>query len=118
MRKKFRLIWISVIGVFGVIIALSYAGCDGVGGGEGEFENQTRYSISVTIVGSSFGIWSESSNEFVPSSSSSFTIYPRNSVRIQSTSDSTINFKWSGGYEANRKTYVVNSGSKVTFKEE
>jgi hypothetical protein len=86
-----------------------------------EFENQTSYSITVTIVGSEFSIASkdaEGTEVYNPSSYSYFTVSKNQSVKIRSTVENgTINFRWTGGYEANRKVYVVNNGSKVTFKE-
>jgi hypothetical protein len=108
------------MGILVLATTLFYAGCEGLMPAEAEFENQSNYSITVTIVNSKFGIWSETTQEFTPSSNNYFTVYKNQSVRIQKTDtggNAAIDFKWSGGYEANRKVYVVNDGNKVTFKE-
>jgi hypothetical protein len=117
MRKKSGGAWTFFAGVFVLTTALFHAGCEGFGSAEGEFENQTSYSITVTIVGSSFGIWSESSQSFTSSESKSFTIASKGKARIQS-GDSTINFRWTtSSSSGNSKIYVVNNGDKVIFKE-
>jgi uncharacterized lipoprotein YajG len=106
------------MGAFVLAAALFYAGCSEFQPGESEFENQTGYAITVTIVGSSFSIWSADTQQFVSFSQESFSISSNGGrVRIQS-SDHSVDFKWTTDSAGNNsKIYVVNDGSKVTFKE-
>jgi hypothetical protein len=104
------------MGAFVLIAALFHAGCGGLPA-KAEFENQTSYTITVTIAGSSFDIWNESAQEYQSSSDASFYVYSNGNVKIQSRED-TIDFKWTTSTAAaNRIIYVVNKGDKVTFKE-
>jgi hypothetical protein len=107
--------WTVFMGSFAWLTALLYPGC--AMPAEGVFENQTSHSITVTIVGSSFDIWSEDTQEYIPSSYGYFTVYSKAVMRIRSM-DQTIKFRWgAGSAETTRKIYVANDGGKVTFKE-
>jgi hypothetical protein len=117
MRKNFGMLRTFLMGSFVALTALLCAGCEAIMPAVGIFENQTRYTITVTIAGSSFGIWSEETQEYTPSTSASFSLYANATVKIQS-SDHNVDFRWTtSSAEANRAIYVVNNGSKVTFKE-
>jgi hypothetical protein len=117
MRKNSGMLWTLFMGISVLLTALFYAGCEDIMPAEGEFENQTSHSITVTIVGSDFSIKRGDSKEFAPSTSTSIYLYSDENVRIQSK-DNEINFKWTASSgDANRKIYVVNDGDKVTFKE-
>jgi hypothetical protein len=105
------------MGVLVAAAALFHAACAMVIPSEGEFENRTNYYITVTIVGSNFGIWSESAQEFTPATSASFGVDSLRTVKIQSSAD-TIKFNWTTrSVDANRKISVVNDGNTVIFKE-
>ncbi|MDR1902517.1 MAG: hypothetical protein LBQ88_09590 [Treponema sp.] len=107
MKTKF------VFGLAGTLLALVLTGC--ITEAEYEFENQTSYSITVTVVGTSFQIWSESSGDFVDYSYTYINLYSGNKIKIKTNTD-IVDFEWTSG-SYNSKIYVDNKGNKVIFKE-
>jgi hypothetical protein len=120
MRRNSGAIRMVFTGIFILTTVLFYAGCDvAVGQPQGVFENQTSYSITVTIV-ERFNILSSSDSASIPATEGSFKLDPGGKVifEIFGSNAGLANFKWTtSSNENNSKIYVVNKRNKVTFKE-
>jgi hypothetical protein len=116
MRRNSGAIRMVFTGIFILTTVLFYAGCTDMYG-VADFENQTSFPISVTIVGSKFQYQSSEYVQFKSPSGNGFTVPPKGNVEI-STRDSAINFKWTtGDFNNNSKIYVVQDEGKAIFKE-
>jgi hypothetical protein len=93
-------------------IFLFFISCDTPWGEHWEytFENQTQYSITVSL-NKSYKFLKEGTDESGP-----FQLGSRSSEKVYVKAGS-VNFAWDSYSNSNRSIYPVTSGSKVTFKE-
>jgi hypothetical protein len=118
-RKKgspIRLFFIA-----GVSVLFLFCGCDMPSGGYWEytFENQTQYTIQVSL-NEGYKLVREvpkENGESSPVYTAPLQIYNKSSKTVYIRSGS-VDFEWTASSPGNnRSIYPVNTGSKVTFKE-
>jgi len=98
----------------GVVSALLCSSCGmKFGSYQYEFDNQTQYSIYVTVDEE----YKLSTDENALEHTGQFYLYANTTQILYSVSSDGLDFQWTASYWSNNRYIYTVEGSKVTFKE-